>query len=780
MAAEMLKDCEWESASEELVVSKKPLKSIPLLDLTNSPDSKPRKPPNSIENDEVIARILQESLNQESKDTAPPPLKPSETFKTPLVISPKKPSTAFSNQPAYRKVDMSKLSLIEGKLLYAYKPEDLDLRPSTGFKESMQNKARAPPLAGTREIPYGDPSCLSGKTFLVTGNLDFMDRAQAVEIIKKHGGKVAENVTKQVNICLAGNGFGPAKIKTIIERKLPILTEEGLFEYLQSTIVGKEIVNKPAPPKKIDITFTSNEDTSTYLWTDKYQPKRICDLIGNTQSVAAIVEWLKNWNKNTKVIVPETKGKAAKSSFQKALLLSGPPGIGKSSSIKTIANELGFNVIETNASDKRSKLSVMDFLKEVSQSNGIQSLLKSDKKDHFTKSLLIMDEVDGMSTGDKGGNKELCLAIPTAKIPIICICNDREKDSIKTLSKHCQDIRFTKPLPQQILPRIKSILDVEGQKLTDSQINQVLESCNGDIRQVLNLLQMWHTKSTSALGEQISKTKKDLDLGAFEIVPKFFTPKLSISAKLDFYFMDSYFLPLHVQDVYIDCGDNNIDKISRAADSLSEGDLIGKAIHRDQDYELMPLEALLTCIRPPILSGTVGFRGFIKIPTWFGKNSKQNKLKKYVQTLHSHIAPRTMADVTSTLDYLPLLSKHLTQPLSNGQEGVQQIISFMEFHDMDKEDRDNILEILEFGADPLESVSAQQKSSFTRLWNKEHFDFRQVNQKGKAIKSADKSDTSETERSTKQRKKEPKAAPKKRKAAAPKEPKKPRKAASKK
>lgn len=70
-----------------------------------------------------------------------------------------------------------------------------------------------------------------------------------------------------------------------------------------------------------------------------------------------------------------------------------------------------------------------------------------------------MDEVDGMSIGDKGGNAELCRLIPNAKvnifyyistkiypkeIPIICICNDREKDSVRTLAKYCVDIRFSR------------------------------------------------------------------------------------------------------------------------------------------------------------------------------------------------------------------------------------------------------------------------------------------------------------------------------------------------
>lgn len=57
-----------------------------------------------------------------------------------------------------------------------------------------------------------------------------------------------------------------------------------------------------------------------------------------------------------------------------------------------------------------------------------------------------MDEVDGM-TGDRGGIQELVKWIKKSSRPIICICNDREKQSIKTLSQYCFDLRFKQPSP---------------------------------------------------------------------------------------------------------------------------------------------------------------------------------------------------------------------------------------------------------------------------------------------------------------------------------------------
>lgn len=58
------------------------------------------------------------------------------------------------------------------------------------------------------------------------------------------------------------------------------------------------------------------------------------------------------------------------------------------------------------------------------------------------KTVLIMDEVDGMSGSDRGGITKLIQLIKTTKIPIICICNDRNSTKIRTLRNYCLDLSF--------------------------------------------------------------------------------------------------------------------------------------------------------------------------------------------------------------------------------------------------------------------------------------------------------------------------------------------------
>ncbi|CAM6000219.1 unnamed protein product [Sphagnum balticum] len=69
------------------------------------------------------------------------------------------------------------------------------------------------------------------------------------------------------------------------------------------------------------------------------------------------------------------------------------------------------------------------------------------------KTLLVMDEVDGMSGGDRGGVTAIIALIKTSKVPVICICNDRSAEKIRSLAGHCMDVRFHKPHKGDMLDR---------------------------------------------------------------------------------------------------------------------------------------------------------------------------------------------------------------------------------------------------------------------------------------------------------------------------------------
>lgn len=105
-----------------------------------------------------------------------------------------------------------------------------------------------------------------------------------------------------------------------------------------------------------------------------------------------------------------------------------------------------------------------------------------------------MDECDGM---DRGGSTQLIGIIKKSKIPIICICNDRQNDKIKSLANHCVDLKFRKLTLAQIEKRVKEIAAAEGVLLGANAVSELVQGTQGDVRQILNLLSTWKVQSLS-------------------------------------------------------------------------------------------------------------------------------------------------------------------------------------------------------------------------------------------------------------------------------------------
>lgn len=125
----------------------------------------------------------------------------------------------------------------------------------------------------------------------------------------------------------------------------------------------------------------------------------------------------------------------------RAALISGPPGIGKTSAARIVCMQLGYEVVEQNASDVRNKGAIEHAIKDLSHNKtldyfSVSGVKKAENNENALaaaigglasqKSVIIMDEVDGVGAGDRGGIAALIKVIKSCKTPIICICNDRQ------------------------------------------------------------------------------------------------------------------------------------------------------------------------------------------------------------------------------------------------------------------------------------------------------------------------------------------------------------------
>lgn len=211
------------------------------------------------------------------------------------------------------------------------------------------------------------------------------------------------------------------------------------------------------------------------MWTDKYNPQTTKDVIGNLASINSFRDWLQDWDD---VVIRGNK-KQVKQSFgnwdnapkpnAKAALISGPPGIGKSICARLVARSLGYEVLEMNASDTRSKKMIDAEVKNVSSNTSMDYYTnKGSGTNKFKKSVIIMDEIDGMGGSDRGGIAAIIAVIKETKTPIICICNDAYNQKLRSLTNYCFAVKFQKPSEKMIMTRVSQIARLEGLTIDDA------------------------------------------------------------------------------------------------------------------------------------------------------------------------------------------------------------------------------------------------------------------------------------------------------------------------
>ncbi|MCJ7450135.1 MAG: replication factor C large subunit [Candidatus Nanohaloarchaeota archaeon QJJ-9] len=368
------------------------------------------------------------------------------------------------------------------------------------------------------------------------------------------------------------------------------------------------------------------------LWVEKYRPENLDEYQGNTKKVEEVKDWVQNWH-NRK---------------SQSLLMPGPPGSGKTALVYVVANELGYEVYETNASDVRTKKALKEKVMRAVKQRSLTGKTK----------IILIDEVDGMSSKDRGGKSEINRIIEKSKFPVILTANDAYANGMQSIRKKSKVVELGKVHTNSVNAKLKEITEKEGIEYEKSALKSIARHADGDMRSAINDLESLGEKHDKVTREEVKElgyrdTEKDI-FEALKIIFKTGDAETASDATEDL---------SEGPDEILQWIRENIPKeykkqedVARAMEEISKADLFNGRIRKSQNWSLLKYVYSLMTVGVA-LSKEEKYKGFTRYsyPSRIKKMGQSKSQRKKRQDIGEKIGENMHISISKAVDILPFL-----------------------------------------------------------------------------------------------------------------------------
>ncbi|MEM4755531.1 MAG: replication factor C large subunit [Candidatus Woesearchaeota archaeon] len=350
-------------------------------------------------------------------------------------------------------------------------------------------------------------------------------------------------------------------------------------------------------------------------WIKKYQPKTLAEVVGQQTPLEKLKEAVKK---------------------KEPVLLYGPPGIGKTSAVYALANDLDYELLELNASDVRNK----DAILAIAGASAMQRSLFMKPK------LFLVDELDGISgQEDRGGIQALLQIIKLRTLAIVIIANDPWEKQFFELRQACQLIAFNSLTYLSITSLLRTIAKQEQLAISDEHLAIVARRSGNDARAAINDLQLLASTLT---------TNNQLDPQSLETLAQRDKTEKLTDALMRVFKTTDFAVAFHAYDEIDEdyekimlLLDENLPKeyqgkaLAKAYLALAKADIFSKRIRKRQDWRYLVYILFLLSVGIALAKEEKN-RGFVQYQLT-SERLKQTAIAKGAQAQKEELAKKLAA-----------------------------------------------------------------------------------------------------------------------------------------